>query len=360
MKIAFLTLLLTVTVAKAQPQSPSVVPPVSPPLLERAAHDPSPDPPLEPTLPPPPMPSELDAAPPDAAVAPPEGELVTEGFEVRGCVQVPIFGERGPYTQALPWPFGVIPFEFDANVSQANRDLFQNAMNEVRDYCGVTFRSRNQFDGAWLHVQLSTANNAPIGFFLGQHTVNIINFNVHYIMVHELFHIIGIYHEQSRTDRDNFVTINTGNISQSACGGPCNFNFQIETDAAIHGAYNFDSFMHYGRTAFSISAADTITVQPAFAGVWQTRIGQRTHATFADRSTAIRLYQPSWAKIARINSNPNGPGTWNSPYNNYPDAYNAAPDGGDVLILSGYYTGLGRWGSPRRVHAPDGGVRIGQ
>jgi hypothetical protein len=355
-------ILLLVPTAWAQPPlSPDVVPPVSPPLLPAAAHDPNPDPEPEPPAPSPPMPSELDPAPPDLVIDPPESGLeVTPGHYISGCLQLPVYAPRGPYTLAPPWPFGVIPFEYDGNVSQANRDLFQAAMDEVRDYCGVTFRAKNQFDLGYLHVQSAGANNAPVGYAPVQRIVNILNFNVRHIMVHELFHVLGVYHEQSRSDRNNFVTINTGNISQNGCsGGPCDSQFEIAGFASDFAVYNFDSFMHYSRNAFSVSG-DTITVQPAYAAVWQNRIGQRTHATFGDRATAIRLYQPGWAKVARINSNPNGPGTWNSPYNNFPDAYNAAPDGGDVIILSGYYTGLARWGSPRRVHAPDGGVRIGQ
>ncbi len=363
----YLTLLiagLLASSAAAQLIPPnSLPPPASPPLLPRPEYDPNPEPAPAPSRP------VVEEPAPEPILPPESGLEVTPGMYIRGCVQVPILEEVGPYIQTPPWPGGVIPYEYDGNVSQANRTLFDAAMAEVESYCAVDFRPRQGPDPVWLHIQNSTGNNAPMGTFPpGQHIVNILNWNVHYIMVHELFHVLGIFHEQSRVDRDEYVTINAGNICQTCCPdlngnpAPCNPNFNREDLSGTFGIYTFDSIMHYSRTAFGVGnpPAQTVTVQPAYATVWQNRIGQRTHMTFSDRSTAMWIYQPGWCKVARINSNPNGPGSWSSPYNNFPDAYNAAPNGGDVVIRSGYYTGLGFRNRPMRIHAPDGGVRIGQ
>jgi Tectonin domain/Astacin (Peptidase family M12A) len=64
---------------------------------------------------------------------------------------------------------------------------------------------------------------------------------------HEIGHAIGLWHEQSREDRDLFVTIHWEHIED---GMAANFNQHI-TDGDDLGAYDYGSIMHYPRNAFS-------------------------------------------------------------------------------------------------------------
>ena len=74
-----------------------------------------------------------------------------------------------------------------------------------------------------------------IGFYLFQSGLG--------IPLHEIGHSLGFYHEQSRPDRDNYITVNLNNIQSSD-----QFNFLKYSTADINSydtSYDFASDMHY-------------------------------------------------------------------------------------------------------------------
>jgi hypothetical protein len=99
--------------------------------------------------------------------------------------------------------------------------------------------------------------------------------------IHEIGHTVGLWHEQSRIDRDAYITINTGNIDP---GMLHNFDQHV-TDGIDLGAYDYGSIMHYPKDAFSRGGGDTIV--PKHAGV---DIGQRAGLSAGDISAVNLLY----------------------------------------------------------------------
>src|SRR3989304_5270561 len=66
----------------------------------------------------------------------------------------------------------------------------------------------------YIHIQDSTGNSSMVGMQGGPQNVNILSWGTKYTICHELMHAMGFRHEQSRPDRDTYVTINWANISQ--------------------------------------------------------------------------------------------------------------------------------------------------
>ena len=197
------------------------------------------------------------------------------------------------------WPDGIVPYEFNANVTSVNQNAMRDAMDEWESVAGLHFIPRTN-ESNYLHIQNSTGNSSFVGMIGGGQTVNIFNWNFKYIMAHELAHALGVWHEQSRTDRGGFVQINTQNIQSGFA-----HNFNIQSSSEAFGPYDFESIMHYGRCAFSIggggqscsTATQTITVLPPNQS-WQTQIGQRTHLSDGDKASMAWLYPPVSAPIS--------------------------------------------------------------
>ncbi|KAF0291886.1 Blastula protease 10 [Amphibalanus amphitrite] len=103
-------------------------------------------------------------------------------------------------------------------------------------------------------------------------------------VTHEIGHSLGFYHEQSRSDRDEHVTIMWDNVKEAY-----KHNFKKVDTTQNHGVpYDLGSVMHYGSTYFSSNGGPTIlTRNPTLQGL----IGQRNKPSFRDVALMNRLYR---------------------------------------------------------------------
>lgn len=75
---------------------------------------------------------------------------------------------------------------------------------------------------------------------------------------HEIGHALGLMHEQSRPDQQNFIQVNYANINTDH-----HDQFAVSGHQG-YGSYDFRSIMHYGRYAFSTNGQPSMTsVAPA-------------------------------------------------------------------------------------------------
>ena len=115
-------------------------------------------------------------------------------------------------------------------------------------------------------------------------------------ILHKIGHALGFWHEQSRPDRDSYVTIYEGNIKKH------NFLKQKDKEIDYQGVeYDYASIMHYKMNAFlkdgCIGSCLTLDQNNLFAYERQgsPTLGQRSQLSISD---IVQLLMP-WEWGAR-------------------------------------------------------------
>jgi len=185
------------------------------------------------------------------------------------------------------WPNGDVPYVFDRNVDSSSRGKINNALRALmskvnaRGRC-LTIRPRRSSDRNYIYVTKTGGCSSSVGR-TGRGGQRLTLGNGCYstgTIQHEFLHALGFWHEQSRSDRDRYVTIVWDNIKDAN-----KFNFKVLRTENQGFGYDYGSVMHYGRTAFTKNGRPTILVKKAGA-----RIGQRSGVSGQDVAEVRKLY----------------------------------------------------------------------
>lgn len=210
---------------------------------------------------------------------------------VEGDMGVPTSLAKGNYTTANPmWERSVLPYVFDASVDASQRTWILEAMAMISSAAAVRFVGRsNEPDYVIFRTGGSGSGcySTAVGRRGGAQTINLqssANGTCYPrgIVMHEILHALGFWHEHMRPDRDGFVTIVAGNIAPGQSS-----QFAIRSEAFPATPYDYLSIMHYGRTAFSIGGGAPTILAPA---PWTYMIGNRSNLSEGDVATLRWLY----------------------------------------------------------------------
>ncbi|EPY76557.1 tolloid-like protein [Camelus ferus] len=234
------------------------------------------------------------------------------------------------------WPGGVIPYVIGGNFTGSQRAMFKQAMRHWEKHTCVTFIERADEESYIVFTYrpcgccsyVGRRGNGPQAISIGK------NCDKFGIVVHELGHVIGFWHEHTRPDRDNHVTIIRENIQPGQ-----EYNFLKMEPGEVNSLgerYDFDSIMHYARNTFSRGMfLDTILPSRDDNGI-RPAIGQRTRLSKGDIAQARKLYRCPAICGGEIRKNE---GQIQSP--NYPDDYRPMKECvWKITVTEGCYVGL--------------------
>ncbi|CAN9504895.1 unnamed protein product [Ophioblennius macclurei] len=189
------------------------------------------------------------------------------------------------------WPDGIIPYVISGNFTGSQRAIFRQAMRHWEKHTCVTFTERTGEESYIVFTYrpcgccsyVGRRGGGPQAISIGK------NCDKFGIVVHELGHVVGFWHEHTRPDRDEHVTIVRDNIQP---GQEYNF-LKMEPGEvdSLGEVYDFGSIMHYARNTFSRGIfLDTISPRYDVNGV-RPSIGQRTKLSKGDIAQARKLYK---------------------------------------------------------------------
>ncbi|XP_030283303.1 high choriolytic enzyme 2 [Sparus aurata] len=164
---------------------------------------------------------------------------------------------------ACLWPksidgFVYVPYILSPLYDDMDRITIESGMQDISSATCVKFIQRT-VEGSFLDIQPRYGCWSFLGQTGGSQTLSLQTPGCMWsgVAAHELMHALGFVHEQSRSDRDHFVSIIWKNIMPDQL-----HNFRKQLTNNLNSPYDYGSVMHYGRYAFSEDGGPTIIPKP--------------------------------------------------------------------------------------------------
>nr|AGM32350.1 zinc metalloproteinase [Coptotermes formosanus] len=211
-----------------------------------------------------------------------EGDIALSDEELR----------NGLINPASRWPNRVVPFLIDDVFNDEQRAQILLAVDEYHKKTSIRLREYNpQTDTDYVHITGEDSGCwSYVGRLGGRQQLNLALSTPPYgcfplgTIIHELLHALGFYHQQSATERDDYVTILWENIEEGKEHNFDKYDANLITNFGV--SYDYGSIMHYGPYAFSKNGLKTIEPKDPNA-----EIGQNAGFSDKDLQKLEKMYE---------------------------------------------------------------------
>lgn len=169
----------------------------------------------------------------------------------------------------------------------AYRSTAAQAMSTISAHSGVTFVNAwnySDYDDYIAFQYSSSGNNSYVGRQGGGQPINIHN-NHKGIIIHEIMHALGFFHEHSRANRDSYISINWSNIRPEN-----EYSFYQYTSGVDLGGFDFESIMLYSSYIYDPTFVYDTSI-PVMRKLDNTTFtGQRDSLSTGDINGLVSIY----------------------------------------------------------------------
>uniref|UniRef100_A0A3B3DVK8 Metalloendopeptidase n=2 Tax=Oryzias melastigma TaxID=30732 RepID=A0A3B3DVK8_ORYME len=177
----------------------------------------------------------------------------------------------------LLWTDGIIPYTISVELANRRSEIEEAFAMIMRATC-IRFQERT-YENNYLDIKDGDGCASYVGCSGGAQPVYFGSTCSAGNLCHELVHAVGMYHEHTRFDRDQFIKVVWDNIKPGKQG-----NFDVKMGNTLNLPYDFGSIMHYGMSYFSKDGNPTIVPNQGVD------IGQRKYLSRLDIQKINSLY----------------------------------------------------------------------
>ncbi|XP_013114014.2 zinc metalloproteinase nas-13-like [Stomoxys calcitrans] len=162
---------------------------------------------------------------------------------------------------AMKWPKGIVRYKIGKEFDKLQVKAIKRAMCAIEAVSCVRFQQVEKNIKSYINIISEKEGCSPrVGYSGRVQNLNLSKNKtacfVPVIIMHELLHGLGFYHQHLTPDRDSYIKINWENIMPSK---KVFFEKLANTKSTDFGiGYDLQSLMHYAIKGFSVNGLDTI------------------------------------------------------------------------------------------------------
>lgn len=218
------------------------------------------------------------------------GEYILQGDIILTEKQLAIAPTKGASTSDLTklWTDGIVYYKINNSFTDKARVI--EAVSHYQNITPLTFKNIDDLSGSNItnyieFVSTKNKNDSYLGMIGGRQTINIGNTETSGTIIHEIGHAVGLIHEHSRTDRDNYITLNWYNINS-------NFLFRRNDFRKLYrskclGNLDFNSIMIYSSVVKTNSGKEVLVITKLDGTTYKS---QRSNLSKGDIKIIEELY----------------------------------------------------------------------